>query len=57
MSPYCNSMILPDRILFGSLFAFTELLQKKIFAVTFNVFPKTLSTDNGKVLHGRINTL
>ena len=42
MKPHCNSMILSDIILFGSLFAFIEF-QEKTLVVTLNTFSKTLS--------------
>ena len=42
MTPYFNTMLTSNRILFGSLPVFIEL-PERILAVTLNVFSKSLS--------------
>ena len=42
MKPYCNSMLLSDRIHFRSLFAFIEFLEK-VPVIALNEFFKTVS--------------
>ena len=42
MEPYCNSILLSEIMLFGSLYANIEL-PEKIPSITLNVFSKTLS--------------